>query len=738
MQTATVSGRAAGQFRTLCFRSIHGLAAWVVLQGFVAPAIGQTIDVTPDEATVVRFSGPEGGPFRAETATTWTVEDVDNVGLDLNVLSDQLWLDVEPSEGTLPGRFLDSTLDISAVLNADEAELLAPGVYTAHVSFLNLDTGEGNTQRTVEISVSAAHLSVSPAFVNAFATVNGSSPFPITVTVTAVGTTDLNYSLSYVPRDWFAVNKSGGTVPGGGSDTFTVFFSAYGLIPQTHTADITVRNLTNGAGTTRVPVALTVSPASTGALTLSPNEDLEVTGVAGELTPASQGSRLSNGSDRYVLWEATTQERWISISPAGGELAPNDGALSTLDQQLLEIRTNLAINDLPAGSHIGTVTFENLSTGVSIGSRLVRVVADPVLTLPADSAAGVVEASPAGEELSLSPAKRLAFGFGTAVTLTAMASEGYRFDGWVTDLELESDMENPLVVAMDASRTIGAIFSPVLRTLTLSVSGSGTGTVKPDPSGNMMENALVFRYTDGQSVNLEAQEDGGSIFAGWSGNVPAGAEHDNPLEVLMDRDRVITARFEPVVTLSVEVSGDGTVAVDPEQASFAAGSVVHLTAQPAEGAEFSGWSGDASGTQALLTVTLSADTAILATFVPEGTGPSNPGGTTFQLFVDVTGDGVVSPSGGEFDAGSAVTLVATPGVGWIFSQWEGAATGTELVTSVVMDSNKTVQAVFETDPNSGSGGAGRPLTRLCGAMGWSTLSIFMLSWVSLCWVRRRC
>jgi hypothetical protein len=366
------------------------------------------------------------------------------------------------------------------------------------------------------------------------------------------------------------------------------------------------------------------------------------------------------------------------------------------------------------------------------------VAADPVLTRPADSASGVVQASPAGQQLSLAPAKRLSYGFGTAVTLTALAAEGYRFDSWVTDLELESFTDNPLVVAMDASRTIGAVFSPTLRTLTLSVSGRGTGTVKPSPSGRVMENALVFRYTDGQTVSLEAQPDGGSAFAGWSGNVPSGAGNDNPLEILMDRERVITARFEPIVTLTVSVSGAGTVSIDPEQAVYAAGSVVQLTAQPAAGAAFSSWSGGATGTTPIVQVTLGEDTAVIASFVPEGSGPGDPGDTTFELFVDVTGDGVVSPSSGAFEAGSTVTLVATPGVGWLFARWEGAATGTGLVTTVVMDGNRTVQAVFEADPDAGRPiDGGSPLARLCGAMGWSSLSIFMLSWVSLCCVRRR-
>ena len=41
---------------------------------------GQTIEVTPDDATTYRFFGYEGGPFTAESATSWTIKNIDNPG----------------------------------------------------------------------------------------------------------------------------------------------------------------------------------------------------------------------------------------------------------------------------------------------------------------------------------------------------------------------------------------------------------------------------------------------------------------------------------------------------------------------------------------------------------------------------------------------------------------------------------------------------------------------------------
>ncbi|MCH7883973.1 MAG: hypothetical protein IIC01_01865 [Planctomycetes bacterium] len=739
MHTATARNRSAGWLGSVVgLGSVRRVCVALVL-ALATGVQAQTIEVSPAIDTVFVFSGSEGGPFAAETTTTWTVANTDLVGLELSVVSSQVWLVPVPDGGTLPGRLLrDSTLDVLATLDADEAARLAPGVYTATISFLNLDNGAGNTDRTVTLRVAAAHFVTSPSFVNAFAAQNAASPASVSVTVTSVGTSDLSYAISWIARSWFTVDKTGGTVPGGGSDSFQVSFNPFGLGPGNYTAQLTVENLTNGAGTTHLPVSLTISASAAGAVLLLPDADMQVRGVAGFLPEIREASRLVNASDRYVLWQATVSEDWLSVSPSGGELAPEDQTAGGLDEQALEVRTNLATNDLPAGPHVGMITFENLTTGVPIATRVIRVVADPVLTLPGGAVGGVINVSPAGTGIAGGSPEQSTFDHGAVLTLTAIPNEGHQFEEWVTNIELDSLTDNPIVITMDESRIVGARFAPIVRTLALSISGSGTGTVKPTPAGVSLENALVFRYTDGEVVALNVEVDAGSVFSGWAGNVPAGLENDNPLELLMDRDRTITARFEPIVTLSVQVTGDGEVIVDPDLDAYPAGSEVTLTAEAADAFEFSRWDGDASGVSAVLTVTLDASKTIEAIFVPEGTGTGTDV-EEFSLFIDVTGDGVVSPGGGRFEAGTNVTLVATPGIGSAFSGWEGDASGTELATTVLMDQVRSVRAVFSAEPpaeqpgDSGNDQAGR----LCGVLGWANLSLFGLSWAAFCQVSRR-
>ncbi|MDQ4139347.1 MAG: T9SS type A sorting domain-containing protein, partial [Bacteroidota bacterium] len=60
---------------------------------------------------------------------------------------------------------------------------------------------------------------------------------------------------------------------------------------------------------------------------------------------------------------------------------------------------------------------------------------------------------------------------------------------------------------------------------------------------------------------------------------------------------------------------NGTVTKSPNQTSYASGTNVQLTATPATGYRFSGWSGDASGTTNPITVSMTGDKNITANFI---------------------------------------------------------------------------------------------------------------------------
>jgi len=143
-------------------------------------------------------------------------------------------------------------------------------------------------------------------------------------------------------------------------------------------------------------------------------------------------------------------------------------------------------------------------------------------------------------------------------------------------------------------------------------------------------------------------------------------------------------------------------------ASLASGTSVTLTATPATGSTFDGWSGACTGTGAC-TVSMTAARTVTATFSTSG------GGTTYTLSVTKAGTGSGTVAGGtincgtacsaSFASGTTVTLTATPATGSLFAGWSGACTGTGACT-VAMTAARTVTATF----NLSAGGTTYALT----------------------------
>jgi len=81
------------------------------------------------------------------------------------------------------------------------------------------------------------------------------------------------------------------------------------------------------------------------------------------------------------------------------------------------------------------------------------------------------------------------------------------------------------------------------------------------------------------------------------------------------------------LSLTASPAAGGSITASPSASSYASGTVVTLTATPASGYTFTGWSGGASGTSASTTVTITANTSVTATFTATSTG----GGNTLRI-----------------------------------------------------------------------------------------------------------
>ena len=252
--------------------------------------------------------------------------------------------------------------------------------------------------------------------------------------------------------------------------------------------------------------------------------------------------------------------------------------------------------------------------------------------------------------------------------------------------------------------------------LTVAKSGAGIGTVISDPVGINCGTACNASFTTVTVVTLSATPGASQTFSGWSGDCTGSA---SSCVVTMDQVRSVIATFAPVAgqtnyTLTVSVSGTGTVASQPAgiscasascSSAFSANTLVALTATPAAGQSFVGWTGACTGAASNCTVTLDQARAVGATF-------QTVAGSSFALSVSVSGSGSVAsnPTGiscgsscsANFAAGTAVTLTATPAAGQRFTGWGGACTGAQSTCSLQLTQVRAVQAAFAVIPPVGT------------------------------------
>ena len=143
-------------------------------------------------------------------------------------------------------------------------------------------------------------------------------------------------------------------------------------------------------------------------------------------------------------------------------------------------------------------------------------------------------------------------------------------------------------------------------------------------------------------------------------------------------------------TLIASASSGGSV--NPTGGTYAANTAVTVTATPNTGYVFSHWTGNANGNDNPLSINMTGNKSIQASFVRQ----------QFTLEVNVLGEGSVSQSlistsktTQDYTAGSVVRLLASPSSGWLFSGWSGAIDGSDNPYDVTINEAKTITANFQ-------------------------------------------
>jgi hypothetical protein len=338
-----------------------------------------------------------------------------------------------------------------------------------------------------------------------------------------------------------------------------------------------------------------------------------------------------------------------------------------------------------------------MSTNYSVNATFV---AGATLTVNVLSPGGRVSSSPAGIASCVDSCSAN-FAVGppvTTVTLTASVVPGGAFTGWGGFCAFRGT--NPTCqVPLATDETVSAAFT--LKTYRLNVTpATPAGTTGQGTVGEIGGPTIACAFgagpcsTDvgqGTSVSLVATPQPGNRFLNWSGG-PCNGQTTLACRVFnMTANATITALFRGSTGVQVLKAGNGAgtvtgagfnCGVDCFESVFT-GTSVSLTATPATGSRFTGWSGDVvcNGVGPCMFTAADVSQTVSATFLlkkqqltvtsrPSGNvvnGASLPGGAT----IDCGNGGAVCT--GVFDYGTPVTLRATPKAGFAFVNWTGTA-----------------------------------------------------------------
>lgn len=190
------------------------------------------------------------------------------------------------------------------------------------------------------------------------------------------------------------------------------------------------------------------------------------------------------------------------------------------------------------------------------------------------------------------------FDEGNSVTLIATPAQYYAFNGWAGD---GSGTNDHLTMKMDSNKQITASFVKKL----------GSLVVQSDPPGSGTTDPISGTYEAGSQKTVTASPATGYRFDHWGGGTSGTA---NPVNVIMDGNKNVTAYFTKLYTLTLAASPSDGGIINAKSGVYDAGTKVNLYTTPSFPYYLKNWIGADNNNAANTTVTMNNDTAVTAIF----------------------------------------------------------------------------------------------------------------------------
>ncbi len=276
------------------------------------------------------------------------------------------------------------------------------------------------------------------------------------------------------------------------------------------------------------------------------------------------------------------------------------------------------------------------------------------------------------------------YSIGSVVSISAFPGGGYVFDHWEDGNNNNLGTDNPINVEITEDKTIRAIFVEI-PTYSLTINVNGSGTTDPVPG--------VHQYSDGAVAVITATPDEGWVFNSWSGDIGQANPQDNPIQILMDADKVITANFlQTDHTVVITVNGPGTTDPAPGTYYYLDGQWAFYNAIPNAGKAFAGWyeNDELVNSYPFYNFQVTSDRNLEARF----TDP------VYTIELSTQGSGTTNPVPGVYGymGGEWLNYIAYPDPGWTLKYWitdNNIILGTDDLLILQVEESLSIIAVFE-------------------------------------------
>ena len=467
-----------------------------------------------------------------------------------------------------------------------------------------------------------------------------------------------------------------------------------------------------------------------------------LTGLTGSYRYYRMYGTARNLTYGYSIWETrfykgggtpTTYALVTSANPAAGGTVSGAGTYNA--------GTNVSVTATPATGY----TFTGWSGDASGSANPTTVTMSAGRSVTANFALQTFTVTPsAGANGSISPATAQTVTYGGSVTFTFTPAAGYVLDAVKVDGAAVTPTGSTYTIAgVTAAHTISVTFKQgggtlVPQTVSASTASSGTpifaydgntgtrweSTQGVDPQWIVYDlgsakaiSVMVFDWETASAKNYTLEGSNDATFAtkttlATETNMTSSQHRIDSLTGLTGSYRyyrmygtarstgwgysIWETRFYTSggttnysLSTSTTGSGSGTISLSPAGGSYAAGTLVTLTAAPAASSTFGAWGGDLSGSTNPTTIVMNGSHSVSASFAIR----------TYTMTASAGANGSISPASQTVNYGTSVTYTITPSSGYVIDQVTvdaaPVANPTSTYTFSNITANHTISATFK-------------------------------------------